>query len=144
MHSAVHSASSEHSPSPESSLASAPEGKHSSSLALASSHTFAQPSMPVSQSAGARRAALQLLHPELKLLDLPGELATHLPGLDPAAIIGQLRQARPDASASDLFFAVTAERFFRQSSTIQAAAYGAGPAASRCTAGARTPSRASR
>ena len=63
--------------------------------------------------------------------ELPGELATHLPGLVPASIIAQLRQARPDASASDLFFAVTAERFFRQSSTIQAArktALGAAPA----------------
>jgi para-nitrobenzyl esterase len=58
---------------------------------------------------------------KLSFDDLPGRLASHLPGLDVGETIAALRAARSDASASDLFFAVTAERMFRHASILQAA-----------------------
>ncbi len=63
--------------------------------------------------------------------ELPARLAEHLPGLSPEKIVAALRQSRPQASASDIFFLLTSERFFGHGSRVQASrktALGVAPA----------------
>jgi para-nitrobenzyl esterase len=57
---------------------------------------------------------------DLAFDELPARLEAYFPSMDGKTVAQAVRAARPTATAADIFFAVSAERMFRQTSIVQA------------------------